>query len=72
LEISIDFASTSQGYRLRYCDTNRVDTKKLRQGFGFSLIVLAAHYFGSEVVTTTSENFCYDIQLNDKEKLQCT
>jgi hypothetical protein len=72
LEVTIEFAPTPEGYRFGYCDTNRVDTDNLRQGFGFSLIVLAAHYFGSEVVTTTSENFCYDIQLNDKEKLQCT
>jgi two-component sensor histidine kinase len=72
LEVKIHFISTQEGYLFQYCDTNRVEVLRLRQGFGFSLIELAAHYFGSEVVTTTSENFCYDIQLNDKEKLQCT
>jgi two-component sensor histidine kinase len=71
LEVTIEFAPTPEGYRFGYCDTNRVDTDNLRQGFGFSLIVLAAHYFGSEVVTTNTGNFCYNIPLNDQEKFQC-
>jgi two-component sensor histidine kinase len=71
-DIYIEWMPHAQGYRLRYCDTNPIDLDKLREGFGYSLIVLAARYFGSEVnIHRSSRRWCYDIQIDRKEALQC-
>jgi two-component sensor histidine kinase len=73
-EITIKFAENETGYRLRYCDTNRVDLDTLTRGFGYGLIVLAARYFGSEVTIQTddAQQFCYAIDFKDKEAWRCS
>jgi two-component sensor histidine kinase len=72
-EITIEFTEHETGYRLRYCDTNRVDLDTLTQGFGYGLIVLAARYFGSEVTVRMDDakQFCYAIDFKDKEAWRC-
>jgi two-component sensor histidine kinase len=72
-KIILVFEQRGEGYRLRYCDTNRADPEQIRQGFGYNLIALSAEYFGSTVVLSqTEEGLCYTIDFTDKEKLRCT
>jgi two-component sensor histidine kinase len=72
LTVLIEIMPHGSEYRLHYCDTNRIDLEKLYRGFGYGLVVLAARYFDSEVQTIQLEGeWCYDVHLGTKEKLQC-
>jgi len=62
LKIAIEFKRLENGYLLRYCDNNKnIDIKKLKEGFGYNLIKLAALYFKAEIKLQINDIFCYYI-----------
>jgi two-component sensor histidine kinase len=64
LTISVIFKKCGEFYCLGYCDNSKFnDLEKLKRGFGFNLINLAAKHFKADVTIDTSDGLCYRVKL---------
>lgn len=65
LVINVIFKKCGKFYCLGYCDNSKFnDIEKLKRGFGFNLINLAAKHFKADVTVDTSEGLCYRIKVS--------
>jgi two-component sensor histidine kinase len=61
-EIHITFRRKQEGYQLLYCDNApRVDFEKLKQGFGYNLIILTVRQLKGKLQLKMDHGLCYDI-----------
>ncbi len=59
LKIDINFYRCNSNYCLKYCDNLNADKNKLKSGFGYNLINLAAKHFRADIKIDTSNGLCY-------------
>ena len=59
LKIDIEFHKCNEYYCLKYCDNLQADIDKLKIGFGYKLITLAAKGFNADIDITTKNGLCY-------------
>jgi two-component sensor histidine kinase len=64
LKININFYHYNTYYCLEYCDSNiTADKNKLKSGFGYNLINLAAKHFKADISIDNSNGLCYKFTL---------
>jgi len=64
LKIDILFKRCKTYYCLGYCDNSTFkDINRLKQGFGYNLIMLASKHFNAKVSVDASHGLCYKIML---------
>jgi len=64
LTINILFKQCDKYYCLGYCDNSKLgNIDKLKSGFGYKLITLAAKHFNAEITVDNSDGLCYKIKL---------
>ena len=64
LNINILFKECEEYYCLGYCDNSKLnDLNRLKSGFGYKLITLAAKHFDADITIDTTDGLCYRIKL---------
>ena len=63
LKIDIEFHKCSNNYCLIYCDNLKANIDRVKSGFGYKLITLAAKGFNADINIDTKNGLCYKFKL---------